>query len=108
MSEDDTTTSTRDVADGENVVISDGETIHHPKDADVAGHTDDERLPARADDFDDVPPALRLAAAADGMSEFNRILKEIAKSVWYTTAILLGFFAVFVAYLVAKWGLTLV
>lgn len=100
MSEADTTASTREVADGE--------TIPDPENDDVSGHTADERLPARADDFDDVPPALRLAAAADGMSEFNRILKELAKSVWYVTAILLGFFSVFVAYLVAKWGLTLV
>lgn len=122
MNEDDTTASTRDVVDerveelkqvldegrAKRIALDERERINELKSDDVSGHTDDGRLPARPDDFDDVPPALRLKAAADGMSEFNRILKELAKSVWYITAILLGFFAVFVAYLVAKWGLTLV
>lgn len=100
MSEHDTTASTRDIADGDPIP-------EREKDG-VAGDQDDDRLPARADDFVDVPPTVRLSAAADSMSEFNRILKEIAKSVWYVALILLGFFVVFVAYQVAKWGGTLV
>lgn len=64
-------------------------------------------LPARPEDYDGIPVGVRLAATADAMEEFNRVLWNIAKSVFIIVAMLLGISMVVIAYYAAEFLATL-
>lgn len=64
--------------------------------------TDDSNLPA---DTETWGPQQQLASTADSMVEFNRMLWEIAKSVFITASILLAVFLVIAAGLLVKFGI---
>lgn len=64
-------------------------------------------LPANTEDFGNVPVGVRLAATADAMEEFNRMLWNVAKSVFIIVAMLLGVSMVVLAYYAAHFLATI-
>lgn len=65
-------------------------------------------LPARREDYEALPTADRISAAADAMGEFNRALWQVAKAIFIIAAILFAMFAVFAMYLLVSYGLQVV
>ena len=63
----------------------------------------DVELPANPERYD-IGPQVRLEAAGDTMEEFNRVLFQVAKAIWFTALILLAVFVVFMAYVLAQLG----
>lgn len=67
----------------------------------------DADLPANTDDFDGAPISVKLATTADALEEFNRVLWNVAKSVFIIVAMLLGISMVALAYYAAEFLATL-
>lgn len=63
-------------------------------------------LPANRNPIVEPTPTEHLDAAADGLSAFNRILWEIAKTFGIITLILMLVFSLFMAWQIAQWGMT--
>lgn len=61
----------------------------------------------RYDPRDVIPPAEAIGSAADAMEEFNRLLWQIARSVFIIVAMLLGVSFVVLAYYAAEFLATL-
>lgn len=71
----------------------------------VLAEMSDEQLPARSEDYDGIPAAVRIADTADAMEEVNRLLWQLAKSVFIIAAILFALFMVFAMYWLATAGM---
>lgn len=69
--------------------------------------SNEDKLPQRYDPRNAFPTAEAIGATADAMEEFNRLLWQIAKSVFIIAAMLLAVSAVVVLYFLAEFLATL-
>lgn len=69
--------------------------------------SNEDNLPKRYDPRGAIPTAEAIGATADAMEEFNRLLWQIAKTVFIFVAMLLGVSLVVIAYYAAEFLATL-
>lgn len=76
-----------------------------PEQNDVSRGDPSDHLPAKESDFIEITPTERIEATADGLSAFNSVLWQIAKTFGIITLILFLIFLLFMAWQVAQWGM---